>query len=123
PAMLLGRHVGRGSGHGGGARRRGGMAAAARSGGEAEVADLHPATAADENVGRLDVAVDDAGGVGGGEAASSGEKQREDLPPVEPATGQVAIEGGAFDQLHGDEGAFAGDADVVYGDDVGVIAE
>jgi hypothetical protein len=55
--------------------RRSGVAA----GGEAEVEDAGAAVGADEYVLGLEVAVDEAGGVGGGEASAGLAEHREDL--------------------------------------------
>src|SRR5262249_60804925 len=60
-AGVLGGHVGGRAEDGAGARR----AVAAEALGQSEVGDLGPAVGVEQDVGRLEVAVDDAGLVGG----------------------------------------------------------
>ena len=88
--------------------------------GEAEVGDDDAAVVADEDVVGLEVAVDEAGGLGGGEAAAGGDEGGEDLAPGAGGAAEPLTEGDAVDQLHGEEDLGASDADVVDGDDAGV---
>ena len=89
--------------------------------GDAEVGHLHPPVLAQQDVGRLHVAVDDAGLVGvlegprhlGGDVDRLGRRQR---PPLEERLPQ----GGAVDQLHDDEGQPVVEAGVEDADHVGV---
>ena len=130
---LLGRHVEGGAeertGAGevpgevarGGLEGGGGLVALADSADEAEVHDARAAVGADHHVVGLEVAVDEAGAVGRGEAAGGGEEDREDLRERARALGEPGAGGEAVDELHGDEEAVAlVQADVVDGDDVGV---
>jgi hypothetical protein len=87
---------------------------------EAEVEDADAAVAADEHVARLEVAVDDAGVVGGGEASAGLDEHGDDLAPGAFFMAQPAAQGAALDQLHGDEDLALKLADLVDGDDVGV---
>ena len=131
---LLGRHVRRGAEHR--ARRgelevvdRGARASApgpglgtdARPGrGEPEVGHADPAVRADQAVVGLEVAVDDAGGVRGGQPAAGGDVGLDDLGD------RVRLllplpEAPARDQLHRDVRRAVGDPDVVDPDHVGVV--
>ena len=89
--------------------------------GEAEVEHLHEAGLRDHHVPGLDVAVDDPGLVGGGEAARDLERDPQRLgdrqaAPLEPLAQALAVH-----QLHRDPGAARRVlADLVHGDDVGV---
>jgi hypothetical protein len=78
------------------------------------------AVAAAQHVARLEVAVADAGGVGRREAASGGEERVEDRGGRPTCGAQPVGEGLAVDQLHGDEVAPRGGADLVHGDHAGV---
>jgi len=81
----------------------GGFGAGARDFGEAEVENLGLLAGGDENVGGLDVAVNDAFGVGGikgvGDVDGEGEKSFE----IEGTVGDGVFEGFAFEALHGDD--------------------
>ena len=85
---------------------------------QAEVGDAHDAVAIDERVGRLEVAVHQAGAVGGGQSARRLDVGRDDLAPAaRPGLapgGQVL----AVDQLHHDAGAIAEPDHLVDGDHV-----
>jgi hypothetical protein len=134
---LLGRHVRRGPDHVA-ARDRHLQAAAAAVGeplagpggeiadpGQPEVGDPHrllgaARAALDQHVARLEVAVDQAGGVGGGEAAPGGDEQRQHLAPVVAAPRQHLAEGVAVDQLHDQVQIAVVDPDVVDRDHVGM---
>jgi hypothetical protein len=98
----LGREVGRradqraGAGQdvdrtrGGGAERRGGVAVVD----QAEVGDAHAAVIAEHRVGRLEVAVDQAGLMRGQEALAGGAEHREDLGRAARRRGQPLVDGG-----------------------------
>ena len=95
--------------------------------GEAEVEDAGASVGADEHVVGLEVAVHEAGGVGGREALTGLDVDREDLGPRtrdRARDGGGAVEplsqGDALHELHRQEHAPGDDADVVDLDDVGV---
>jgi hypothetical protein len=88
--------------------------------GEAEVHDADAAVVADEHVAGLEVAVDHAGGVGGGESVAGGDERGDDLTPRSWRVAEPGAEGLAVDELHGEEHAMVDGADVVDRDDVGV---
>ena len=88
---------------------------------DAEVEDLRPAVAGDHDVGRLDVAVDDAVGVRsrkrGGDLSTRLERRRH----RQGALREDPIERRPLDELHGDEGRARLLVDVVDRDDVRVV--
>jgi hypothetical protein len=88
--------------------------------GETEVQQLQDAGGGEEQILGLDVAVDDALGVGGGEAASGLCGEGERLARREGATTQAGAERRAVEDLRDDEGASVLGADVEDGDDVDV---
>jgi hypothetical protein len=91
--------------------------AVAVAAGQAEIADPHRSVAIDQDIGRLEVAMDDAGGVGDRQAAAGGDEPGQHLPPVAGAAAARArerpVERGAVDELHRQEDPAGGDADVV----------
>ena len=89
--------------------------------GEAEVEDLDEAAVGEHDVGGLEVAMEDAEGVGGGEAVGDLDADGEDELQAGWAFGDELVEGLAGDVLHDDEGFFAFFADFVDGADVGVV--
>ena len=93
--------------------------------GQAEVHELRLAALREHDVRRLDVAVDDAGGVRGAERARDLDGVVERLRDRKQLLLQEPVEGGAVDVLHDDEvaiGSFGGvPVDVVDRDDVGVV--
>ena len=99
----------------------------AEAAGEAEVEDLDEAAVGEHDVGGLEVAVEDAEVVGGGEAVGGLDAGGEDELEAGGAFGDELVEGLAGDVLHDDVGFFAvavfggGFADVVDGADVGVV--
>ena len=130
---LLGRHVGDGAaarGVGGDgragfpARSFGGIEAGffgRQATGETEVEDFGQAAIGKHDVGGLEVAMEDAEGVGGGEAVGDLDADGEDELQAGWAFGDELIEGLAGDVLHDDEGFLAFFADFVDGADVGVL--
>ena len=88
--------------------------------GQPEVGHRDVAGGVDQHVARLEVAVDQAGGVGGGQPAAGGDEQRDDVGGRQGVAGQVLAEGGALDELHGQEHPAVDLAGVVDRDHVGV---
>jgi len=68
--------------------------------GQAEVQHVRLAVVADEDVGGLQVAVDDALSVGEGDGPADGEHQLQDLPPRQVVGADVPVQRHAVDQLH-----------------------
>ena len=91
-----------------------------RRGRQAEVGDPDPAVGRDEDVGRLEVAVDDAGGVGGRQAAARGGEGVDDLAQRPPAVLQPHVEARAGDVLHRHEDVVGEGADLVDRHHVGM---
>ena len=89
--------------------------------GESEVEDLGLAATGDENVGRLDVAVDDAFGVGGIERIGDLDGKVNNLLGRERAAANAHIQGHAFEQLHGDKTPTGVFADFIDGTNIGMI--
>ena len=90
--------------------------------GQSEIQDLGLAALGDENVGGLDIAMDDAFGVRGVERIGDLYAEIENF--VDRASGPVAmrcLQRLAFKQLHGDEGLAFVLVDLVNGADVGMI--
>ena len=75
----------------------------------------------DEDVGGLDVAMDDALGVGGVEAVGDFDGEREQRFVFERTSGDELLEGDAVEVLHGEESLVAMFADFVDGADVWMI--
>ena len=116
PRQHLGRHVLERAGeaaelHGGGLRPD--------EPGDAEVAQLHVAVARHQDVLRLHVAVQDPGGVGGGERLGQPDADGQRPGPLERALGGDLVgQGPAGHVLHDEVGlAQLGEAGVVDGDD------
>ena len=135
-AHLFGRHVGDGAESGAGAGevlvartlRCGGVGDGFTAGGdgvghfcEAEVENFCGATFGDEDIGGLDVAVNDAGAVSGVERVGDFDADFEKAIEFERAAGDDVLESRTVEKLHGDEGAAVVFADVVDGADVGMI--
>jgi hypothetical protein len=88
---------------------------------EAEVEDLRAAVARDHDVGRLDVAMDDAVGMRRGERGGHLRAVLERCRHWQRALGDDPIERRAFNQLHRDERRAGVLVDVVDRDDVRVV--
>ena len=89
-------------------------------GGEPEVGHPHAAGVVDEDVVRLEVAVHDAGGVGGGQTLAGALEHVHHLAPRACAPRQPGPQGAPGHQLHGQEDLVGVGADVVDGDHVRV---
>ena len=129
---LFGRHVGDGadSGAGTGEEKSLGIAesrsveAGVMIGeklGEAKIQDFDAAAVGNENVGGLDVAMDDALFVGGVESIGKLDADFNGARNGKGAEGDGFVEGLAFEQLHGDEGAAILFFDGVNGANAGMI--
>jgi hypothetical protein len=120
---LLGGHVAGGAGAREGAALVGDAGSvvevAGGGAGDAEVDDAGAARV-DEDVVRFEVAMDDAGAVGCGEATTGSEQDVGDLAGAARGAGEPEVEGVAVDELHGEEHLVAVGADVEDRDDVGV---
>ncbi len=89
--------------------------------GQAEVGDVRLAAGIEEDVGRLEVAVQDAVPVGLMHRPRHRGHQAGGGPAVAGQPRQVAVEAAAVDQLHGEEGVALMPTGLVDGHDVGVI--
>ena len=86
--------------------------------GEAEIEHLRAIARADEDVGGLDVAVDDARGMGGLECVRDLDPQPEHRIACERTGGESVLQRRALEVLHGDERSSVLLADVVDGADM-----
>src|SRR5579863_2393136 len=130
---LFGRHVGDSAEGGAGAGEMCGVGSerslVAISGGrfcggnfgETEIENFGVAAPGDENVGGLDIAVDDAFRVCGIESFSDLQGDVEEALEFDRLASDDVLESGAIEKFHGDEGAAIFFADVVNGADVGVV--
>ena len=117
---LLGRHVGGGAND----HSRTGQPAVAGKLGDAEVEDLDLAVPGDHQVGRFDVAMDDALGVGAGKPRRDLDRIVDGLFNLQTAAPDFLLEGFAFVAGHGDEEfplAIPGLADFVDRTDIRMI--
>ena len=89
--------------------------------GQAEVEQLYQPAAGEENIGRRDVAVDDALGMSGAQRVGDLARDVDDLVDRHRATQQSGLQAGTFEQFHGDEGLRPLVADFQDGADVGVV--
>ncbi len=119
-AELFGRHVGDGAD----GPALAGQAGLSRDLGQPEVGHPGDAFLGDEDVGRLDVPVDDAVGVGGGQAVGDLRGEREGLGGGERAALDLGPEALAVAKGHGDEHApVLALPDLVDGADVGIVED
>ena len=88
---------------------------------QAEVENLGVSALGDENVGGLDVAMDNAFAVRGVERVGDFDGQAEQDIHFERTAGDAVLQGQAIQILHGDEGLAILFADVVNGADVGMV--
>ena len=96
------------------------LVAAAGLARDAEIDDARPAVLVEQDVVGLEVAVHEAGGVRGREAAPRRDEDVEDLAPRAGLVGEPALDRPARDELHRQEHLVLEHADVVHGDDVRV---
>ena len=89
--------------------------------GQAEIQNFGVAALGDENIGGLDVAVNDAFGVRGVERVGDFDGEREQVFDVQRAAGDAVLERLAVEKFHGDEGLAVLLADVVNGADVRMV--
>ena len=89
--------------------------------GEAEIEDFGVAALGDEDVGGLDVAMDDAFAVGGVERVGDLNGEIEQIVEFHGAAGDGVLQGLAVEKFHGDEGFAVGFADIVNRADVGMV--
>ena len=134
-ANLFGRHVGHGAESGagtgemvgidaeGGERSGGGfgLRARVRDLGEAEVEDFGVAALGDEEVGGLDVAVNDAFGVSGIERVGNFDGEVEEAVKLHGTAGDEVLQSLTLQAFHGDKSPAVFFADVVDGADVGMV--
>ena len=126
---LLGRHVRRGAKDHAALRRGDGqrrrivvVRARALHLGQTEVQDLRVAATADEDVGGLDVAVNDVGVVRGIERIRDFDAECQHRVQRQTAMiDESVLQRGAFETLHDDKGAAILLADIVNGADVRVV--
>jgi hypothetical protein len=127
-AGLLGRHVGHGA-HGDAGRGQGlGASYRLRHGearglhlGQPEVQHLGLAAGGDEDIGGLDVAMDDAAPVRGVEGVGYLNGEVEEEPQGKRAAGDLLVQQLAFEELHGEEGLVLMLLDGVDGADAGMV--
>jgi hypothetical protein len=120
PHHLLGRHVERRPQDGAHLRQADLLRVPRAGGGQSEVHDPGAAVARHHHVLRLEVAMDDAGAVRGGEAASRHQEHVEDLARGARLAGQPDGERLPLDELHGQEHPARRGTDVVDRHHVGV---
>ena len=89
--------------------------------GETKIKNLGGAALGDEEVGGLDVAVDDIFGVSGVESVGNFDGKCKERVEFHGAAGDAMLERGALQKFHSDEGLAVLFADIVDGADVGVI--
>ena len=89
--------------------------------GQPEIENLRVAAAGDEQIRRLDVAVDDPGGVRRLERVGDLDRERQQQIDLERAPGDAMLQRRPVEELHDEERAAVLLADIVDGADVGVI--
>ena len=105
-----------------GRHARPGIIATARTDlGQSEVQNLRVAASGDEQIRRLDIAVDDPGGMRRFERVGDLDRQWQQLIEIERAPGDAMLQRHALEKLHHEERATVLFADIVDGADVGVI--
>ena len=87
----------------------------------AEIENFGVAALGDENIGGLDVAVNDAFGVRGVERVGDFDGESEQVLDIHGPAGDAVLQRHAIEKFHGDEGLAVLLADVVNGADVGMI--
>ena len=127
-AQLLGRHIAHGAeeGAGGGVAGEGGSFVLVgdlgfEDLGETEVEDLDPVVGGEEDVVGLEIAVDDVAAVGGGEAVGDPQAPGDGGDRGRRAVPEDPAERLALEELGHDVGLIVVDADVVDGEEVGMI--
>jgi hypothetical protein len=88
---------------------------------QAEVQDLHVPVASNHHVFGLQVAMDDARIVGGGERAGHLERHIDRIRGRQPAAGDARSQRFAIDELGGDEADAIRTADIVNREDVWMV--
>ena len=89
--------------------------------GQPEVENLSVPAAGDEQIGRLDIAVNDPGGVRRFQRVGDLDRERQEPIDLERAPGDPMLQRHPVEELHDEERAAALLADVVDGADVGVV--
>ena len=89
--------------------------------GQPEIRELGVATLRDEDVRRLDIAVEDTGGVSDGEPVGDTREELDDLPPRATLASDPPLERAAVDVLRDQVLPACHFARVVYGQDMGMI--
>src|SRR5215471_8551012 len=72
--------------------------------GQSKIENLGLTTRRDQNIGRLDVAMQNALAVGGVQGVGNLDRQVEQLLYIETVPAEVLVQGLAIDELHGDKG-------------------
>ena len=128
PERLFRRHVRHRPGRRSGAGQRFGGGQGFDSGipfrrelGQPEIEDLSLPPSGDEDVGRLDVPVDDPSSVRGFKTVGHFERHRQDLAQPPPLRKDGLSQGLALEQFHGDEGLPLILVDVIDGTDIRVV--
>ena len=89
--------------------------------GQPEIENLRVAAAGDEHIRRLDVAVDDPGGVRRLQRVGDLDRERQQQIDLERAPGDAMLQRRPVEELHDEERAAVVLADIVDGADVGVV--
>src|SRR5579863_9640544 len=100
---------------------RGGIARAGFHLGKSEVENLGVLALGDEDVGGLDVTVNDTAGMGSVESIGDFDAEREDGFELDGTSRDQMLQRGAVEVLHDEESASAILADVIDGANVGMI--